>query len=138
MTKAEKAEQGEAIERLRTVFHLGDTVRTVMRHVSDSGMSRSISIVDKDCDDISGIVSTALDRRFDRNNGGVKMGGCGMDLGFALVYELSSVLFPEGFDCIGDDREHRCPSCDHSNGDRDYSPDHHHKDGGYALRQRWV
>lgn len=59
--------------------------------------------------------------------------GCGMDVGFSLVYNLGWVLFPNGFECVGE----RCPSNDHSNGDRDYSP-HHHSDGGYALRQRWL
>jgi hypothetical protein len=65
--------------------------------------------------------------------GNVIMGGCGMDMGFSLVYNLSYALHPDGFECIGD----RCPSNDHTNGDRDRTP-HHHKDGGYSLRQRWM
>src|SRR5712692_6873174 len=64
---------------------------------------------------------------------GIKVSGAGMDMGFHLVYSLSYDLYPDGFECIGE----RCPSNDHSNGDRDYSP-HHHKDGGYALLQRWI
>lgn len=31
----------------------------------------------------------------------------------------------------------RCPSNDHSNGDRDYTQ-HHHSSGGYALSHRWL
>jgi len=42
-------------------------------------------------------------------------------------------LFSGGFTCPGKD----CPSNDHSNGDRDYTP-HMHTDPGYALRQRWL
>lgn len=37
------------------------------------------------------------------------------------------------FECIG----HGCPSNDHCNGDRDYTP-HHHNSGGYALKHRWL
>jgi hypothetical protein len=90
---------------------------------------------------------------------GLPMHGCGQDMGFSLVYERSAWLWPKGFGCIGE----RCPSNDHSNGDRDYTvhgptdetcePEnrepgpgetkdglrrHWHRDGGYALRQRWL
>lgn len=60
--------------------------------------------------------------------------GCGMDMGFHVVYELGYTLYGrDGFICIGE----RCPSNDHSNGDRDYTP-HAHTDGGYALRYEWL
>ena len=64
---------------------------------------------------------------------GVPVSGCGMDMGFQIVYCLSSALYPDGFDCIGKD----CLANDHFNGDRDYTP-HRHNDGGYALKQRWL
>jgi len=70
---------------------------------------------------------------YDRRHEGAKASGCGMDMGFALVYDLSRILFKEGFECIG---EH-CPSNDHSNGDRDRTP-HKHSDPGYALNHRWL
>lgn len=44
------------------------------------------------------------------------MNGCGMDMGFHLVYSLSRVLFSPkqgGFECLG--IGHYCPSNDHSN-----------------------
>jgi hypothetical protein len=78
-------------------------------------------------------VAEALDMRYDREREGVKIGGCGMDMGFALVYDLSRVLFQDSFDCIGEG----CPANDHRNGDRDYTP-HEHSDGGYALRHKWL
>jgi hypothetical protein len=66
---------------------------------------------------------------------GLIVGGCGMDMGYHLVYALSHRLWPDGFDCIGPG----CPSNDHSNGDRDYTPGHrHHADGGYCLKHRWL
>jgi hypothetical protein len=149
LTKAQKAEQKADRERLRGWIKPGDTVYTVLRHVSRSGMQRSISLLvmhEGSIMDISGTAAGAMGDRFDRDQGGVKVGGCGMDMGFALVYELSYVLYPQGFGCIGKG----CPSNDHSNGDRDYTKDeidfaagsdihtHWHADGGYVLLHRWL
>jgi hypothetical protein len=44
-TKADKAERDRCIEDLRTLLKPGDTVHTVLRHVSRSGMFRRISPV---------------------------------------------------------------------------------------------
>jgi hypothetical protein len=151
-----KKEQSAAIEKLREKFKAGDTVCTVLRHVSRSGMSSSISVLDKDNSDISYLVARALGSTIDQKNGGVKVTGCGMDMGFEIVYNMSYWMYRDGFGCTGEG----CPSNDHSNGDRDYTPhvddcpqnsaevgtdipakrahSHYHKDGGYALRQRWI
>lgn len=151
MASATRTERDEAIEKLHEILKPGDTVHTVVTHVARSGMSRSIrAIVVKDNEpiDISWLVARLGIGRMDRDNGGVRMTGAGMDMGFALVYDLSYHLFPGGFGCIGE----RCPSNDHSNGDRDYTPHmngapntftpgyvgHWHRDGGYALRHRWL
>lgn len=144
-TKTEAATyRDEAIADLRTTYPPGARVTTLIRHVSSSGMSRSISVLAAEADgtvtDRSWQVARALDRKLDHRWEGVKIGGCGMDMAFALTYELSRVLYPDGFDCIGDgspDRFAGCPSNDHSNGDGDYTP-HRHSDGGYALRQRTI
>ena len=144
MTKAQEKERQEAKEYLRTLIKPGDTVYTILRHVSRSGMSQVIDPLVMTTDarpySIAGWVAEALDEPLDRDRWGVEVGGCGMDMGGHLVYNLSYILFPDGFGCIG---EH-CPSNDHSNDylnpgrDKtlDYSPDRHHKDGGYALKQR--
>jgi|SRR5688572_3391708 len=134
------ARDREVIEyraKLADKFKPGDTVYTVLRHVSRSGMQRSVGVVQVNgaAYDWSGWVARLLGHRFDDRRGGVIMGGCGTDMGFEAVYTLGRYLWPDGFDCIGEDR---CHSNDHSNGDRNYSPDNHHKDGGYALRQRWI
>jgi hypothetical protein len=124
MSKASKAakaaEQAEALENLREHFPVGSTVHTVLRHVTKNGMSRSISVIVPTGDginDVSWLVAKALDRKFDVDHGGVKMGGAGMDMGFALAYDLSRSLYPNGFHCLGahEDRSKRCPSNDHSN-----------------------
>lgn len=131
-----KQEKTEAIESLRKIVKPGDTVYTILRHVSRSGMSRSISVMvveDGAPNDVSWLVAKAGLGRFDRNHDGVKVQGCGMDMGFHLVYNLAWTLYGNNFECVGEG----CPSNDHSNGDRDYTP-HKHSDGGYALRQRWL
>jgi hypothetical protein len=136
MTKAQKAEQEEARQRLREWIKPGDTIWTTVRHVSQSGMTRDIScylIEENEPRWLSWLVAKACGYRFNRKHDAVRIGGCGMDMGFAIVYDLSRVLFADGFECIGQG----CPSNDHSNGDRDYSP-HHHSDPGYALTQRWI
>ncbi len=141
---ATKAESREAVDRLHEWVKPGDTLYTILRHVSRSGMSRIIDVVGIDREEtgpdgspriwaFGWNVAKALRLPFDRDRDGVKISGCGMDMGFEVVYLLGRTLYPEGFECVGEG----CPSNDHSNGDRDYSP-HTHADGGYALRQRWL
>lgn len=133
MTKAQKKERDRAREYIHRWVEPGDTLYTILRHCSRSGMSRSIQVVKME---ETGLVylgynaALAIGMPYDRKNEGVKMGGCGMDMGFALVYELSHALFRDGFDCIGE----KCPSNDHSNRVKT----DHHKDGGYALTHRWI
>jgi hypothetical protein len=139
-TKMQVREQEEARERLRGMLKPGDTVFTILRHVSRSGMLREISVrtfdKDGDCFYLDGLVARALGDHIGPNDG-IKISGCGMDMGFEIVYELGRALWPDGHDCIGSEL---CRSNDHSNdrGVRDYSPTRHHNDGGYTLRQRWL
>lgn len=132
MPKTGAARKQECRERLLSFIKPGDTIYCILRHVSRSGMQREISLLTSDMRNIDYLVSPLLGNRIGKHNGLV-IGGCGMDMGFSLVYSLGYALFPDGFGCVGKS----CPSSDHSNGDRDYSP-HRHKDGGYALRHRWI
>jgi hypothetical protein len=156
------------IEEMRRDLPPGSTVYTTVKHVARSGMSRSIdvhTIEDNEPRWMSYRVAAILGESFDEQRESVRVYGAGMDMGFQLVYNLSSVLYPRGFGCIGKD----CPSNDHSNSDRDYTPHtlsgmtgkgedvvaiglaqeqdngpkaggywHWHRSGGYALRQRWM
>lgn len=134
--KVSKTEKQKAISYLRSLLPPGSTVHTILRHVSSSGMMRAISpivIKDGESQDVTYWVSRALALSVDQKHYGVKMSGCGMDMGFSLVHELSYALYPDSFSCIGKD----CPSNDHSNGDRNYEP-HQHSSGGYALKHRWL
>ena len=113
----------DAIKTLRLDLKPGDTINTILRHTSRSGMSRSISLLKGD-QDISYFAALAMGDKIDQKNGGIKIGGCGMDMGFALVYNLSYALFPQGFKVEGIGR----------NGDKSGWDD----DGGYALKHRWI
>ena len=153
-----KTEKQEAIERLLEWVKPGDTIYTVLRHCSRSGMSRVIDLKKINGEEVLKLgwnTAKAIGLPYDCEREGVKAGGCGMDMGFHLVYELGATLFPGGFACIGES----CPSNDHTNGmprTHTYAPDtcpgspcasgcDHvgippvvHKSGGYALKHRWL
>ena len=94
----------EAIKILKEEIKKGDTLWTQLNHVSRSGMMRHISVrqIKKDYPlDWTRLVSSALDWKQGKNrlgnDNGIKVGGCGMDMGFHLVYTLSSVLYDDGY-----------------------------------------
>ena len=127
----------------------GETVYTILNHVSKSGMLRVIDLVvirDNQPSNIYPFIRE-IEEKFtkdfkpDKKHQGFRVSGVGMDMGFNLVYNLSSRLFPNGFECIGWDKpsKDRCPSSDHVNNPKVNSEDGFiHKDGGYALKQKWL
>ena len=122
---------------LLEILKPGDTVYCVLRHVSRSGMQREISFFIEGMRNIDWYVERVLEMRRGKRDG-IVVGGCGMDMGSHIVYNLGYVLFPDGFTCTGrNEHPNMCPSNDHSNGDRNYEP-HQHNSGGYALRSRWI
>lgn len=140
MTKADRERQKNNREDLLNMLKPGDTLFTVIRSVSRSGMFRRIDVYllrDSDRVWLTGRVASVIEARYSmddwRHEKGMGMSGCGMDMGFEAIYQLSYALFPQGFECAGD----KCVSNDHSNGDRNREP-HHHTNGGYALKQQWL
>jgi hypothetical protein len=117
MTKLQQSEREQACSELRETLKPGTTVYTVLRHVSRSGMSRDIDVYvieDGEPRRITYTVAKAADLTYSRKAEAIKIGGCGMDMGFAVVYNLSRSLYNNGhssFACIGKG----CPSNDHSN-----------------------
>ena len=136
-----KNEVEEAQKTLLRVLKPGDLVYTVLRHVSSSGMSRDISLVVFDGERkymLDWSVARVLGLPLSKNEG-VKVGGCGMDMGFHLVYSLGSVLFSgtDGWECIGDN----CPFNEHFNDSKTYPRQkglRHAGDAGYTLRNAWI
>lgn len=122
-------EKDEAVQYLRKMLKPGDTVYTVLRHVSSSGMSRRMDlfVIRKNVPYwISGYVGRVLGLRRHPKHDGLTVSGCGMDMGFHVVYSLSQCLFPKGF---------KVPKGGHGrNGDTSG----YDNDGGYALNQRWL
>lgn len=135
MTQKQK-EREEAVARLREWLKPGDTVYTHVQHVSRSGMSRVIQAYFMENNEPRWIgynVAKAIGEPYDEKREGVKIGGCGMDMGFQLVYLLSHALYHE-YKCPGKDK---CHSPDHHNSGARDNPPKIHSDG-YALRQRWL
>jgi hypothetical protein len=103
MTKKEAKALDVQYAREQLLTHYvkeGDTVYTVLRSVSSSGMSRTISLkVAKEGKilDLTYYASIVLDWPLVEVNGSraLRVGGCGMDMGFHTVYTLSRVLFRE-------------------------------------------
>jgi hypothetical protein len=136
-SKRQSLEMEEARKELLTILKPGDTVYCVLRHVSRSGMQREISLFTEGMRCLDWYAERVLQMRRGKRDGLV-VGGCGMDMGWHIIYNLGRALFPDGHTCTGrNEHPSPCPSNDHSNGDRSYEP-HQHSDGGYALRSRWI
>lgn len=100
MTKKESraAERQQAIERLRELAPAGSTIHSIVRSVSRSGMSRTIDFYVVRTQDGDGkpwhayltpLFAEVGDYRQDRH-GALKVGGCGMDMCFSVVYNVAS------------------------------------------------
>lgn len=159
-------EQNEACKELRKLLKPGQVIYTILRHVSSSGMFRVIDLAivvpdiatiyprnddgTRDYDNpirkkvghkirsIGYLAAQAMgDKWHDKN--GISAGGCGMDMGFHLVYSLGRTLYPKGVRCTGDERT--CQSNDHVNPGEDrnrYDRRIIHGDSGYAFKQTWL
>jgi hypothetical protein len=115
----------QCLNSLRESLKPGDTVYTVLRHVSRSGMYRVIDLYklkESGPEWLSGLAKGAgIGEEPRGRHEGVGVGGCGMDMGFELVYRLGYALWPNGTES--------------PHGTRNGEPD---SDGGYALKQRWM
>lgn len=121
-----KADKDQAVKELKELLKPGDTVYTILRHVSSSGVTRHISLKvvetsfnwdisqkvgnESKIRDITFLVAQALEDKLIESKGhrAIKTNNCGEDAGYALVYSLSSKLFS------GEDR------------------------GGYKLKHEWA
>lgn len=112
-----KQEQTRAIDQLKDMFEKYDTstVFVVQKHVSRSGMQRKLGLfLLPKCSnghpkgitfrdeqirphDITYRVARALNWSYDTKWLCVTVNGCGMNMHFCTVYNLSQVLFQDGF-----------------------------------------
>jgi hypothetical protein len=96
-TQTQKEAQEAARIHLRELLPPGSTVYTILRHVSKSGMARDISLVVNGKAGIINIthwVAAALGETVHHgSHDAIRVNGCGMDMGFHLVYNLSAVLW---------------------------------------------
>lgn len=116
----------EALDYLRNTMKLvpGDTIFTNLRGVARSGMTRWIDLyVIREGEPlrITWHVAAASGYTYDEKREALKIGGCGMDMGFEAVYQLGYQLWPQG--------------TPEPHGTRNGEPDNV---GGYALKQRWM
>lgn len=103
--KGKQARREYCKQELRSMLKPGDTVYCMVRSVSSSGMSRTISlyiIENGKLRNIDGLVVDVLDYR-ESKRGGFVVNGCGMDMCFGTVYNLGRYLFPDGFGIDGKD-----------------------------------
>ena len=114
----------EAIRQLKENIRPNDTLYTQLEHVTKSGMTRFIKVRQIKDDypfDWTYIAAKALDWKYSDRYYAIKVGGCGMDMGFHLIYSLGQVLWPDG--------------TPEPHGRRNGEPD---SCGGYAIKQRWL
>lgn len=98
-------ERDNSAGRLMNIYGLSEGVRvyTVNRRTSSSGLTHHLSVMVAGTDnlgnpavfDITFHVARVLGEKLNESNGHrvIKVQGGGMDMGFHLVYSLSSVLF---------------------------------------------
>jgi hypothetical protein len=114
----------QSAAHLRKILKPGSKVYCVLRSVSSSGMSRSISFYSHTRDGLQyldGHIANVLTSVTRDRKEGLRVSGCGMDMGFHVVYNLGAALWPKGT---------RKP-----HGLRNGQPD---TSGGYALKHEWI
>tara|TARA_Y100000310_G_C20136103_1_gene558102 strand:+ start:145 stop:495 length:351 start_codon:yes stop_codon:yes gene_type:complete len=106
-----KMDQKEAITKLKELLKPKDTVYCILTKLSNSGCYRHINFYKfystKKLDKIgrnvinkywlSFLISIALKLPLKEKTHSVGIGGGGMDMGFHIVYELSHLLFKDGY-----------------------------------------
>lgn len=152
--KYSQTEVLEAAERLRSWLKPGDTVYTILDHVSRSGMSRNIRVViirDGEPLHPNRAVQTVLGYPRAKRGDGFAVGGCGMDMGFHVVHSLGYALWgkeaSEGVGAKANALRKKIYEADkhywHQRGKKEL-PDFTKPDrywfgaAGYALKQQWM
>tara|TARA_R100001015_G_C4446715_1_gene38336 strand:- start:30 stop:338 length:309 start_codon:yes stop_codon:yes gene_type:complete len=88
-------------KQLKKLFPKGSTAFTLVTKVAPSGMSRHIMVAGSGkkghVQNLSWYIAELLDYKYKPDTRSVFVSGCGMDMGFALVYRLSTKLYKDGY-----------------------------------------
>ena len=123
----------ENIKELKKLIGHKHRVYTKLDHVSSSGMTRHIScyVVHKgELRNVTHLVGWITDYKRNKKTDGLVIGGCGMDMGFHLIYTLSRIMYPKGFKSSERNRFNGMKPKD-----KDYEWDN---DGGYRIKHEWM
>lgn len=99
MSKLTEA-QIEARKGLKELLPKGSEVYTIVRSVASSGMSRRISVFvvhDGELLDLDWKIERAGIAKRRAGKDGLYMAGVGMDMAFALVYDIAMTLHDDGY-----------------------------------------
>ena len=75
----------------------GSHVYTVLRHTSRSGMLRVIDLFMVVEGNIQHLNPSKMAKEWDKKNDGFRIHGCGMDMGFEMVYQLGLLYHGDGY-----------------------------------------
>ena len=102
--KIKKETKEGFLAELRESLSPSDTLHCIVRNVAPSGMSRSIDVYRFRCVDgkiqkewLSYRIAAVCGESWDNKRECIKVAGCGMDMVYAIAYNLGRVLWPEGF-----------------------------------------
>ena len=90
----------ENIKELKKLIGRKHRVYTNLDHLSQSGMTRHFScyVVHKgELRNVTYLVGAITGYKPNKRTYGLVVGGCGMDMGFHLIYTLSRIMYPKGF-----------------------------------------
>ena len=100
--KTLEQERQDAISKLKEYVKEGDTLYTDVKHVSKSGMTRHMKVIQLQIYNKKArpsywhyYIAKALNLPMNRDNQ-VIVRGCGMDMGFHLINSLSRTLYGKG------------------------------------------
>lgn len=127
--KISAQDREEARGYLLELLKPGDTVYTLCSHISSSGTVRVLELLVPVIGDngrpfirnITWLACKAGGFSWSDRHEGLKISGCGMDMGFHVVYHLGHALWPDG--------------TPEPHGIRNGVAD---SAGGYAIKQSWI
>ena len=88
-------EHFKAYDYFRTNLKKNDTIYCIIKHVSQSGMTRHISffyIRNNEPRFISSMISDFLEYKMNKYHDAIVVGGCGMDMAFSVVHHLQEQM----------------------------------------------